>query len=517
MLSRRQRVNRACQPCANAKVKCDDDRPCGRCRQECISAECVDRLVKIRKPRSKANNSLPPPPPDALPHDNRKKKKMTSNQSQFVTLATVIPPTSAPPNFALSAASSCQQFFQFGQVSTRSSASSAFVQSSLPQNFAHPPFSSSLSSPAPSLPTNASEFTFSLTRQISVPNDLLLQCPPRFVVFKKHWDYMHSIAQNISPLAWSDFFKNSSLFKLKAFSLLSSLYLSRPGAKEFIEGLFSFNIEALLALDPGSAEDVRCRIASVFDYPLMPQLDPPDLFTPSEDGGLDCNEGSSLPFEEATNIEFRPPAHNPELVKILNGFKFKSLPSIPPEGKNCGWNAPAMFVCNVGIDSRENVIHSTAYFNFEAEKLWGYSTRELYLSTSERDKTVREVKSPPFGCGLAPSINSLFHKNDISLFPRALIHLFVRDSLDEEAQFLRIINRHGEEVHCVAAVSYLFDPQGLPKYLLLGVIPVSLLRQHKDFHEWLSESRKPNVTGLNEEEDDAMVGKAMHQMIAINC
>ena len=387
-------MNRACQPCANAKVKCDDDRPCGRCRQEGITAQCVDRLVKIRKPRSKANGN-------PAPNDGKKKKKLTSNRSPVITLATVIPSSSCA-NYVSS--STChQQFFQVGSMSPNNNSSSAasssstaiFIQSSFPPT---PPTSVPALSSFPKTTATSTQFSFSLNRQISLPNDLLLQCPPRFVVFKKHWDYMCSIAQDISPLAWSDFFKNSSLFKLKAFSILSSLYLSRPGAKEFIEKFFSFNVEALLTLDPGSAADVRCRIASVFDYPLIPQLGPPHLMD-------SCFDDNSFSFKGATNIDFRPPAHNPELVEILNGFKFKCLPSIPPEGQVCGWNSPAIFVCNVGIDSRLNIIRSTPYFNHEAERLWGYSTRELYLSTTERDKSVREMKSPPSGCALAPTIN----------------------------------------------------------------------------------------------------------------
>jgi len=208
---------------------------------------------------------------------------------------------------------------------------------------------------------------------------------------------------------------------------------------------------------------------------------------------------SSGRSEGTSNMySFRPPAADVDLGQILRSFRFSSLPRIPEEGKICGWKVPAMLVSNVNIDSKQNVIQSSVYLNNEAEMLWGYSTAELYETTTQRDRIVR-VQSPPSGCSFAPSINSLFHKDDISLFPRALIRLFVGDSGSEEAQFFRIINRYGEQVSCVAAVSYLFDHKGLPRHLALGVIPLSFLRNHRDFHEWISESRNPKRVDLHRE------------------
>lgn len=72
---RRERAHKACQRCATAKVKCDDSRPCKRCRDKCLTCTttnesrpslCTLEANWIQKTTSSASQQSAQPLKDSL-------------------------------------------------------------------------------------------------------------------------------------------------------------------------------------------------------------------------------------------------------------------------------------------------------------------------------------------------------------------------------------------------------------------------------------------------------------------
>jgi hypothetical protein len=198
-----------------------------------------------------------------------------------------------------------------------------------------------------------------------VQEGLVSNANPRFKSFERYQEFMMRYAEDISPFAWMDLLYNSPIVKLKAFEVLSSLFLTPKSLKSFMVQLSVVNLSPITCKEV--LDEILIRVQNVCDHPIHPLLPAPKNV---EDAG---EISSSL-------VQFCPPLENEARIQtILKTFKFKNLPVVE------GWERPAIFLCDIDIDCKENTIKTCAYLNEEGEKLWGYSSRELYNSALQRD------------------------------------------------------------------------------------------------------------------------------------
>ncbi|CEP02476.1 Zn(2)-C6 fungal-type domain-containing protein [Plasmodiophora brassicae] len=54
--STRSRAGHACLPCSQAKARCDEQRPCGRCLARGMEDQCVSRVVRPRQTRARSDH-----------------------------------------------------------------------------------------------------------------------------------------------------------------------------------------------------------------------------------------------------------------------------------------------------------------------------------------------------------------------------------------------------------------------------------------------------------------------------
>jgi hypothetical protein len=201
-------------------------------------------------------------------------------------------------------------------------------------------------------------------RHVSCYEGLIQHARPRLICFEKYESFMNTFAKDISPFAWMDLLLEAPLIKLKAFGVLVNLFLTPIGFKQ----LLLYQCSCCFVVNE-AVERVLRRILLVCDFPIVPL--PPVPGVVAEDD--DLQSASSI-------VEFHPPAENEERVKaIFEQFEFKNLPT------SCDFDRPAMLLCDIDIDHNLNTIRTCAYLNEQGERLWGYSSRELYNVSTIRD------------------------------------------------------------------------------------------------------------------------------------
>jgi hypothetical protein len=330
------RIRRACQPCAKRKLKCDERRPCARCVENNCSHLCVDRIYKREMVKAV----------DAIPIDTSH-VFIGGNVSGF---------------FAADSRTSVMICDLFGSPNSFSSSSSS-SSFSIPVRGAGDEVNVKQESSVA-----LTELGIPLLKHISSNQNYIRNGPARLFSFEKHWNYMSSVADNLSPFSWEEFLLRSPLWKLKAFLQLASLYLSWAGAQEFISKCFLNYVSPYISLE--SSARIQKRLAAVFDHPV----------------GLASRLGRDECLPGASEMQL-------------------NLPQIPVRAQMLGWSEPALYICKFDHDEKRNSVCWTAGFNLEAERLWGYSTTELKESAQLRREFNRKLQIPFTGCKLAMETN----------------------------------------------------------------------------------------------------------------